>query len=156
MLARRPAVSFAHKEKLSYEQRCYESTRVREKYSDRFPVIVERDSNSDVPAIDKCAQPPRTQDATHTLATRCMHVLQTRAGRTLPTRPDAIRRLSTLTRSRIHRCKYLIPHDMTMGQLVYVLRKRISVPAEQAIFVFVGNTLPPASALVSNVVCCRF
>ena len=44
---------------------------------------------------------------------------------------------------------------MTMGQLVYVLRKRISVPAEQAIFVFVGNTLPPASALVSNVVCCR-
>ena len=52
----------------------------------------------------------------------------------------------------IHRCKYLIPHDMTMGQLVYVLRKRIAVPAEQAIFVFVGNTLPPASALVSNVV----
>ena len=44
---------------------------------------------------------------------------------------------------------------MTMGQLVYVLRKRISVPAEQAIFVFVGNTLPPASALVSNAVCCH-
>jgi len=40
---------------------------------------------------------------------------------------------------------------MTMGQLVYVLRKRIAVPAEQAIFVFVGNTLPPATALVSNV-----
>ena len=52
----------------------------------------------------------------------------------------------------VHRCKYLIPHDMTMGQLVYVLRKRIAVPAEQAIFVFVGNTLPPATALVSNVV----
>ena len=85
MLARRPAVSFAHKEKLSYEQRCYESTRVREKYSDRFPVIVERDSNSDVPAIDKCAQTPRMQDATHTLTIRCMHILQTRAGHTLPT-----------------------------------------------------------------------
>merc|ERR1712166_94043 len=101
MFARRPEVGFAHKEKLSYEQRCYESTRVREKYSDRFPVIVERDGNSDVPAVDKC--------------------------------------------------KYLIPHDMTMGQLVYVLRKRIAVPAEQAIFMFVGNTLPPATALVSNV-----
>lgn len=85
MLARRPAVSFAHKEKLSYEQRCYESTRVREKYSDRFPVIVERDSNSDVPAIDKCAQTPRMQDATHTLTIRCMHILHTRAGHTLPT-----------------------------------------------------------------------
>ena len=85
MLARRPAVSFAHKEKLSYEQRCYESTRVREKYSDRFPVIVERDSNSDVPAIDKCAQTPRMQDATHTLTIRCMHILHTRAGHTLRT-----------------------------------------------------------------------
>ena len=85
MLARRPAVSFAHKEKLSYEQRCYESTRVREKYSDRFPVIVERDSNSDVPAIDKCAQTPRMQEATHTLTIRCMHILHTRAGHTLRT-----------------------------------------------------------------------
>ena len=155
MLARRPAVSFAHKEKLSYEQRCYESTRVREKYSDRFPVIVERDSNSDVPAIDKCAQTPRTQDATHTLTIRCMHILQMRAGHTLPTPARCYPQAIHASRSRIHRCKYLIPHDMTMGQLVYVLRKRISVPAEQAIFVFVGNTLPPASALVSNVVCCR-
>ena len=85
MLARRPAVSFAHKEKLSYEQRCYESTRVREKYSDRFPVIVERDSNSDVPAIDKCAQTPRMQEATRTLTIRCMHILHTRAGNTLRT-----------------------------------------------------------------------
>ena len=85
MFARRPEVGFAHKEKLSYEQRCYESTRVREKYSDRFPVIVERDSNSDVPAIDKCAQTPRMQDATHTLTIRCMHILHTRAGHTLPT-----------------------------------------------------------------------
>ena len=71
--------------KLSYEQRCYESTRVREKYSDRFPVIVERDSNSDVPAIDKCAQTPRMQEATHTLTIRCMHILHTRAGHTLHT-----------------------------------------------------------------------
>ena len=38
MLARRPAVSFAHKEKLSYEQRCYESTRVREHLSS-FPLF---------------------------------------------------------------------------------------------------------------------
>lgn len=80
-----------------------------------------------------------------------MHISQARADRTLPTLatcyPHAIHAAHTL-----HRCKYLIPHDMTMGQLVYVLRKRIAVPAEQAIFVFVGNTLPPATALVSNVV----
>ena len=55
MFARAPEVGFAHKQKLSYEQRCYESGRVREKYSDRFPVIVERDGKSNVPAVDKCA-----------------------------------------------------------------------------------------------------
>ena len=72
MFARRPEVGFAHKEKLSYEQRCYESTRVREKYSDRFPVIVERDGNSDVPAVDKCAvtaRYPRWPHAIHMLST---------------------------------------------------------------------------------------
>ena len=36
--------------------------------------------------------------------------------------------------------------DMTVGQLVYVLRKRISLPAEKAIFVFVNNTCGPPTA----------
>ena len=44
------------------------------------------------------------------------------------------------------RSKYLIPMDMTVGQLVYVLRKRISLPAEKAIFVFVNNTCGPPTA----------
>lgn len=30
-----------------------------------------------------------------------------------------------------------------MGQFVYVVRKRIKLSAEKAIFVFVKNTLPP-------------
>ena len=74
MFARRPEVGFAHKEKLSYEQRCYESTRVREKYSDRFPVIVERDSNSAVPVVDKCAVATtraREMSRTRTLSSVC-------------------------------------------------------------------------------------
>ena len=41
--------------------------------------------------------------------------------------------------------------DMTVGQLVYVLRKRISLPSDKAVFVFVNNTLPPSAALMSNV-----
>mmetsp|Transcript_39 Transcript_39/g.94 ORF Transcript_39/g.94 Transcript_39/m.94 type:complete len:129 (-) Transcript_39:291-677(-) len=51
----------------------------------------------------------------------------------------------------VDKSKYLIPMDMTVGQLVYVLRKRISLPAEKAIFVFVNNTLPPSGALMSNI-----
>ena len=49
------------------------------------------------------------------------------------------------------RRKYLIPMDLTVGQFVYVIRKRISIPPEKAIFIFVNNTLPPTAALMSTV-----
>ena len=38
--------------------------------------------------------------------------------------------------------KYLIPMDLTVGQFVYVIRKRISIPPEKAIFIFVNGVLP--------------
>merc|ERR1712070_1212046 len=47
--------------------------------------------------------------------------------------------------------KYLIPMDLTVGQFVYVIRKRISIPSDKAIFIFVNNTLPPTAALMSTV-----
>ncbi len=47
--------------------------------------------------------------------------------------------------------KYLIPMDLTVGQFVYVIRKRISIPAEKAIFLFVNDSLPPTAALMSTV-----
>jgi GABA(A) receptor-associated protein len=51
----------------------------------------------------------------------------------------------------IDKKKYLVPADLTMGQFVYVIRKRVKLPADQAIFIFVNNTLPPAAALMSQV-----
>nr|VDD24262.1 unnamed protein product [Brassica oleracea] len=83
------------------EVRMTESTRIREKYQDRVPVIVEKAGQSDVPDIDKK--------------------------------------------------KYLVPADLTVGQFVYVVRKRIKLGAEKAIFVFVKNTLPPTAALMSAI-----
>ncbi|CAN6972361.1 unnamed protein product [Brassica rapa subsp. trilocularis] len=83
------------------EIRMAESTRIREKYQDRVPVIVEKAEQSDVPDIDKK--------------------------------------------------KYLVPADLTVGQFVYVVRKRIKLGAEKAIFVFVKNTLPPTAALMSAI-----
>jgi len=47
--------------------------------------------------------------------------------------------------------KYLIPMDLTVGQFVYVIRKRISIPSDKAIFIFVNNSLPPTAALMSTV-----
>lgn len=39
--------------------------------------------------------------------------------------------------------RYLVPGDLTVGQFVYVIRKRIKLTPEKAIFIFVNNVLPP-------------
>ncbi|CAD6217919.1 unnamed protein product [Miscanthus lutarioriparius] len=83
------------------EKRQAESARIRDKYPDRIPVIVEKAGKTDVPEIDKK--------------------------------------------------KYLVPADLTVGQFVYVVRKRIKLSPEKAIFVFVKNTLPPTASLMSAI-----
>ncbi|CAL6307666.1 unnamed protein product [Bathycoccus prasinos] len=85
----------------SREQRSFESNRIRVKYPDRIPVIVEKSPKSDVPDLDKK--------------------------------------------------KYLVPSDLTVGQFVYVIRKRVKLSAEKAIFIFVNNKLPPTASLMSTI-----
>ncbi|VVA21583.1 Hypothetical predicted protein [Prunus dulcis] len=85
----------------SLERRQAEAGRIREKYPDRIPVIVEKAARSNIPDIDKK--------------------------------------------------KYLVPADLSVGQFVYVVRKRIKLEAEKAIFVFVKNTLPPTAAVMSTI-----
>lgn len=51
----------------------------------------------------------------------------------------------------IDKKKYLVPSDLTVGQFVYVIRKRIKLAPEKAIFIFVSNVLPPTNALMSLV-----
>ncbi|XP_014517663.1 autophagy-related protein 8A [Vigna radiata var. radiata] len=83
------------------ERRKAEASRIREKYPDRIPVIVEKAERTDIPDIDKK--------------------------------------------------KYLVPADLTVGQFVYVVRKRIKLGAEKAIFVFINDTLPSTAALMSAI-----
>ena len=44
--------------------------------------------------------------------------------------------------------KFLVPADLTLGQFIYVVRKRLAMPPEKALFLFVNNTLPPTGALM--------
>ena len=81
------------------DKRQAEAERIRDKYPDRIPVIVEKAPGSDISDIDKK--------------------------------------------------KYLVPSDLTVGQFVYVIRKRIKLSPEKAIFVFVNNILPPTAAVMS-------
>lgn len=45
----------------------------------------------------------------------------------------------------IDKTKYLVPHEYTLGQFVYTLRKRINLKSNVAMFVFVDNILPATS-----------
>ena len=90
-----------YKKDFPFEVRQAEASRVREKYPDRVPVIIEKAPRSDIVDID--------------------------------------------------RAKFLIPGDLTIGQVIYVIRKRIKLSPEHAIFVFVNNTLPPSAALISSI-----
>jgi GABA(A) receptor-associated protein len=40
---------------------------------------------------------------------------------------------------------------LTVGQFVYVIRKRIKLAPEKAIFIFVDEVLPPTAALMSAI-----
>ncbi len=51
----------------------------------------------------------------------------------------------------IDKKKYLVPADLTVGQMAFVVRKRIKLTPEKAIFLFVNNVLPPTNALMSVV-----
>ena len=89
------------KEKFPYEKRADEANRIKIKYPDRVPVIVEKVSSSNIPEVDK------------------------------------------------H--KFLVPENLSISQFIYVIRKRINLSPEQAIFVFINNTIPPASSLMSQI-----
>ncbi|MCO5550494.1 hypothetical protein L7F22_003981 [Adiantum nelumboides] len=93
--------SKSFKEEHDLAKRTAESARIRQKYPDRIPVIVEKAPRTDIPDIDKK--------------------------------------------------KYLVPSDLNVGQFVFVIRKRIKLDAEKAIFIFVNNVLPPTAALMSSI-----
>ena len=92
-----------YKETIPFKLRFNECERIRSKYPDRVPVIVERSKHSqELNEIDKK--------------------------------------------------KFLIPADLTVGQFMYVIRRRISLPPEKALFIFMdNNSLPATSELISVV-----
>jgi GABA(A) receptor-associated protein len=47
--------------------------------------------------------------------------------------------------------KYLVPRDLTVGQFTYLIRKNLKIKAEQAIFMFIKETIPASSSLIGDV-----
>jgi GABA(A) receptor-associated protein len=50
----------------------------------------------------------------------------------------------------IDKNKYLVPWDLTVAQFIYVIRKRIKLRPEEAIFLFIGDTISTSSAIMGE------
>ena len=50
----------------------------------------------------------------------------------------------------IDKHKYLVPKDMSVGQFLYVIRRRIQLKPDKALYLFFNNTLPPTAMLMSE------
>lgn len=46
--------------------------------------------------------------------------------------------------------KYLVPKDLTVGSFLFMIRKRMSLPADKALFIFVNNTIPTSSSTLAE------
>lgn len=51
----------------------------------------------------------------------------------------------------IDKHKYLVPFDLTLGQFIYVIRKRLNLKSEEAIFLFVSNNVLPSSYIIGHI-----
>jgi GABA(A) receptor-associated protein len=51
----------------------------------------------------------------------------------------------------IDKNKYLVPSDLTVGQFIYIIRKRINLNSNKALFIFINNTIPPSSRTISSI-----
>jgi GABA(A) receptor-associated protein len=91
----------SYKEKFTLKNRIEESTRIKEKYPDKLPVIVDKHRSSTAPAIDKN--------------------------------------------------KFLVPLELTLGHFVFIIRKRININPEEALFMFVNDKILPMSTLMSSI-----
>ena len=51
----------------------------------------------------------------------------------------------------IDKKKYLVPKELTIGQFQYVIRKRIKLDSQKALFIFINNKLPITSELLTSI-----
>jgi GABA(A) receptor-associated protein len=60
------------------------------------------------------------------------------------------RGLRSKTVPTIDKHKFLVPGDLTLGQFTYVIRTRIHLSPESALFLFVNNSLPTTGSLMKE------
>lgn len=65
--------------------------------------------------------------------------------------PVILERSESANMPAVDKVKYLVPRDITVGEFVYIIRKRIKLEPERALFVFIHKILPPTSQSIGEV-----
>ena len=126
------------KDEHPFEKRKAEAERIRQKYADRIPVCRLSFSLFLLDHILFSSEP---------IPATCV-----RGSMLTADVPQVIcEKVEKSDIATIDKKKYLVPADLTVGQFVYVIRKRIKLSPEKAIFIFVDEVLPPTAALMSSI-----
>ena len=125
----------------SLDKRKAEAERIRQKYPDRIPVCVSTDIPSTLLTIT-AGHLRETREVGYRYyrqeeipCSLCTHCSAKSIG------------MGSVLMSLLRRTL----QDLTVGQFVYVIRKRIKLAPEKAIFIFVDEVLPPTAALMSSI-----
>ncbi len=51
----------------------------------------------------------------------------------------------------IDKKKYLVPDDLTLGQFIYVVRQRLKLKSEEALFLFINNKFMPVTSIIGQI-----
>ena len=78
------------------------------------------------------------------------------ADRIMKKYPDRVpviisRNPNSKTTPEIDKCRFLVPVDLTVGQFMYVIRKRLQLSPEKALFLFIDNAVACNTELMCKV-----
>ena len=89
---------------------------------------------------------------------KCSHSFEQRTNecnRILQKHPDRVPiivcKSAECTLGDIDKQKYLTPRDLTLGQFIYVIRKRIKLKPEEALFIMINNNIVPGKSTLSEI-----
>ena len=51
---------------------------------------------------------------------------------------------------KLDKFKYLVPFDFVIAQLLCIIKKRINMTSETALFIFINNLVPPATITIGT------
>ena len=65
--------------------------------------------------------------------------------------PIIVCKSNNCTLSDIDKQKFLTPKDLTLGQFIYVIRKRIKLDSTEALFIMVNNKVLPSKSCLGEI-----